>query len=89
MPTPVQFSVTNVVDPYNCTTNPVTGQGLPKYGNQVPPYTNTRKSLRMVLDRYYKYKAEEARVRPKGRRARTKASTAGSTSMKATARLDK
>lgn len=34
---------------------------LAKYGNQVPPYTNTRKYLRMVLDRYYQYKAAAER----------------------------
>jgi soluble lytic murein transglycosylase-like protein len=34
---------------------------LAKYGNQVPPYTNTRKYLRMVLDRYYQYKAASER----------------------------
>jgi soluble lytic murein transglycosylase-like protein len=34
---------------------------LARYGNQVPPYTNTRKYLRMVLDRYYKYKAAAER----------------------------
>ena len=34
---------------------------LAKYGNQVPPYTNTRKYLRMVLDRYYEYKAAHER----------------------------
>lgn len=27
-----------------------------KYGNSVPPYKNTRKYLRMVLDRYYRYR---------------------------------
>ena len=26
---------------------------LMRYGGNVPPYTNTRKYLRMVLDRYY------------------------------------
>ncbi len=31
---------------------------LARYGNQVPPYTNTRKYVRMVLDRYYQYKGE-------------------------------
>ncbi len=34
---------------------------LARYGNQVPPYTNTRKYLRMVLDRYYEYKAAAER----------------------------
>ncbi len=33
---------------------------LKKYGNTVPPYTNTRKYLKMVLDRYYRYKEKEA-----------------------------
>lgn len=37
---------------------------LAKYGNQVPPYTNTRKYLRMVLDRYYQYKAAAERGAP-------------------------
>ncbi len=32
---------------------------LAKYGNNVPPYEHTRKYLRMVLDRYYKYVAKE------------------------------
>ncbi|HVK76938.1 MAG TPA: lytic transglycosylase domain-containing protein [Kofleriaceae bacterium] len=36
---------------------------LAKYGNQVPPYVNTRKYLKMVLDRYYEYKAKEERAR--------------------------
>jgi soluble lytic murein transglycosylase-like protein len=27
-----------------------------KYGNSVPPYKNTRKYLRTVLDRYYRYR---------------------------------
>ena len=34
---------------------------LARYGNQVPPYVNTRKYLKMVLDRYYEYKAREER----------------------------
>jgi soluble lytic murein transglycosylase-like protein len=29
---------------------------LARYGDNVPPYQNTRKYLRMVLDRYYQYK---------------------------------
>ena len=33
---------------------------LKKYGNTVPPYKNTRKYLKMVLDRYYEYKEKEA-----------------------------
>jgi soluble lytic murein transglycosylase-like protein len=37
---------------------------LKKFGNTVPPYENTRKYLRMVLDRYERYRAEEARARP-------------------------
>jgi soluble lytic murein transglycosylase-like protein len=36
---------------------------LAKYGYTVPPYKYTRQYLKMVLDRYYKYKAEEARPR--------------------------
>lgn len=32
---------------------------LARYGDTVPPYTNTRKYLKMVLDRYYEYKAKE------------------------------
>jgi soluble lytic murein transglycosylase-like protein len=32
---------------------------LRKYGDNVPPYVHTRKYLRMVLDRYYKYVAKE------------------------------
>lgn len=32
---------------------------LAKYENQVPPYANTRKYLRMVLHQYYKYKELE------------------------------
>ncbi len=36
---------------------------LKKYGDTVPPYTNTRKYLKMVLDRYYKYVEKEARDR--------------------------
>ncbi|MBK9030806.1 MAG: lytic transglycosylase domain-containing protein [Myxococcales bacterium] len=34
-----------------------------KYGNQVPPYTRTRQYVKMVLDRYYEYKAREAAPR--------------------------
>jgi len=34
---------------------------LAKFGYTVPPYTYTRQYLKMVLDRYYQYKAEEAR----------------------------
>lgn len=33
---------------------------LAKYGNTVPPYEHTRQYLKMVLDRYYEYKAKEA-----------------------------
>ncbi|MCA9675321.1 MAG: lytic transglycosylase domain-containing protein [Kofleriaceae bacterium] len=33
---------------------------LKRYGNTVPPFKNTRLYLRMVLDRYYAYKAQEA-----------------------------
>lgn len=36
---------------------------LAKYGNTVPPYAYTRQYLKMVLDRYYQYKAEEQRAR--------------------------
>lgn len=32
---------------------------LAKYGDNVPPYKNTRKYLRMVLDRYYQYKDKQ------------------------------
>ncbi len=35
------------------------GGAVEKYGNQVPPYPNTRKYVRMVLDRYYEYKARD------------------------------
>ena len=33
---------------------------LAKYGYTVPPYAYTRQYLKMVLDRYYQYKAEES-----------------------------
>ncbi|HTE53178.1 MAG TPA: lytic transglycosylase domain-containing protein [Kofleriaceae bacterium] len=36
---------------------------LARYGDTVPPYPNTRKYLRMVVDRYYQYLAEERRLR--------------------------
>lgn len=36
---------------------------LAKFGYTVPPYKYTRQYLKMVLERYYQYKAEEARVR--------------------------
>jgi soluble lytic murein transglycosylase-like protein len=36
---------------------------LAKYGYTVPPYAYTRQYLKMVLDRYYKYKAEEQRTK--------------------------
>jgi soluble lytic murein transglycosylase-like protein len=36
---------------------------LAKYGYTVPPYAYTRQYLKMVLDRYYKYKADEQRAR--------------------------
>ncbi|MBX3155584.1 MAG: lytic transglycosylase domain-containing protein [Deltaproteobacteria bacterium] len=39
---------------------------LGKYGYTVPPYPYTRQYVRMVLDHYYRYKAEEARVRATG-----------------------
>ena len=45
-------------------TDKVDARGLARYGNQVPPYTNTRKYLRMVLDRYYEYKAAAERGHP-------------------------
>lgn len=32
---------------------------LQKYNNTVPPYKNTRKYVRMVLERYYQYKEKE------------------------------
>ena len=38
---------------------------LAKYGYTVPPYTYTRQYLKMVLDRYYKYKAEDQKQRAK------------------------
>jgi len=38
---------------------------LAKYGYTVPPYAYTRQYLKMVLDRYYKYKAEEQSQRTK------------------------
>lgn len=36
---------------------------LAKFGYTVPPYTYTRQYLKMVLERYYQYKADEARLR--------------------------
>lgn len=36
---------------------------LAKFGYTVPPYTYTRQYLKMVLERYYQYKAEETRQR--------------------------
>jgi hypothetical protein len=36
---------------------------LAKYGYTVPPYAYTRTYLKMVLERYYQYKTEEARAR--------------------------
>lgn len=36
---------------------------LAKFGYTVPPYKFTRQYLKMVLDRYYQYKADEARPR--------------------------
>jgi soluble lytic murein transglycosylase-like protein len=36
---------------------------LAKYGYSVPPYAYTRQYLKMVLERYYEYKAEEQRAR--------------------------
>jgi soluble lytic murein transglycosylase-like protein len=34
-----------------------------RYGDQVPPYPKTRQYVKMVLDRYYEYKAREPTVR--------------------------
>jgi len=39
---------------------------LARYGDNVPPYPNTRKYLRMVVDRYYGYLADERRRRVSG-----------------------
>ena len=39
---------------------------LAKFGYTVPPYAYTRQYLKMVLDRYYQYKAEEQRARASG-----------------------
>jgi hypothetical protein len=39
---------------------------LAKFGYTVPPYKYTRQYLKMVLDRYYQYKADEARARSGG-----------------------
>jgi soluble lytic murein transglycosylase-like protein len=36
---------------------------LAKFGNTVPPYKYTRTYLKMVLDRYYRYLADEQRAR--------------------------
>jgi soluble lytic murein transglycosylase-like protein len=36
---------------------------LAKFGYTVPPYTYTRQYLKMVLERYYQYKADDARMR--------------------------
>lgn len=36
---------------------------LQKFGYTVPPYQYTRQYLKLVLDRYYQYKAEEAKQR--------------------------
>ncbi len=36
---------------------------LAKFGYTVPPYTYTRQYLKMVLERYYQYKAEETQQR--------------------------
>ena len=36
---------------------------LAKFGYTVPPYSYTRQYLKMVLERYYQYKAEEQRAR--------------------------
>ena len=39
---------------------------LARYGDNVPPYKNTRKYLRMVVDRYYQYVALERKQRAAG-----------------------
>ena len=36
---------------------------LAKFGYTVPPYTYTRQYLKMVLERYYQYKADDSRQR--------------------------
>jgi hypothetical protein len=38
---------------------------LAKFGYTVPPYAYTRQYLKMVLEKYYQYKADEARARAK------------------------
>jgi soluble lytic murein transglycosylase-like protein len=38
------------------------GGAVEKYGNQVPPYPHTRQYVRMVLDRYYEYKARDGHL---------------------------
>jgi soluble lytic murein transglycosylase-like protein len=38
---------------------------LQKFGYTVPPYTYTRQYLKMVLERYYQYKADETKQRTK------------------------
>jgi len=40
---------------------------LAKFGWSVPPYAYTRQYLKMVLERYYQYKAEEQRALAAGR----------------------
>jgi hypothetical protein len=40
---------------------------LAKFGYTVPPYRYTRQYLKMVLDRYYQYRAAEARARTQPR----------------------
>lgn len=39
---------------------------LRKYNDNVPPYKNTRRYLRMVLDHYYRYKEKEERELAQG-----------------------
>jgi len=39
---------------------------LAKFGYTVPPYAYTRQYVKMVLERYYQYKAEEQRARASG-----------------------
>jgi soluble lytic murein transglycosylase-like protein len=40
---------------------------LAKFGYTVPPYKFTRQYLKMVLERYYQYRDEEAKARSAGR----------------------
>jgi soluble lytic murein transglycosylase-like protein len=36
---------------------------LARFGDTVPPFTKTRQYLKMVLDRYYVYKAKHVALR--------------------------